>query len=263
MVAGKVVKNDEKYLDLLNYTIGTIKCFTQSNKDVQLESVNYKMIPLLSVTVQKVMLFNCSAQKKAMILVQITGAMRNLANIEKCHPQVAQSAIARLCDIFFDSQFNSGKELILNIARLLSKVSLNFKCAEKIVQSGHVIDFLNSMILHRDSSAILIRIAYILGNLTTNFEEARIQLSSRKTNQSSSFKTIIDLACYYLEKDINGVTKQSAVNTKNKQYEEFSTGNLEDALTKILKLLANLSTEEKAAATEFQNLKMLFLGKFV
>ena len=66
-----------------------------------------------------------------------------------------------------------------------------------------------------------------------------------------------------MEKDINGVTKQSAVNTKNKQYEEFSTGNLEDALTKILKLLANLSTEEKAAATEFQNLKMLFLGKFV
>lgn len=132
------------------------------------------MIPLLSITVQKVMLFSCSAQKKAMILVQITGAMRNLANIEKCHSQVAQSAIARLCDIFFDSQFNSGKELILNIARLLSKVSLDYKCAEKIVQSGHVIDFLNSMIMHRDSSAILIRIAYILGNLTTNFEEARI-----------------------------------------------------------------------------------------
>ena len=59
------------------------------------------------------------------------------------------------------------------------------------------------MILHRDSSAILIRIAYILGNLTTNFEDARIKMCSRKGNQSSSFKTILDLACYYLEKDIN------------------------------------------------------------
>jgi hypothetical protein len=66
-----------------------------------------------------------------------------------------------------------------------------------------------------------------------------------------------------LEKDIIGATKPTAANTKNKQYEEFSTGNLEDALTKILKLLANLSTEEKQASTEFQNLKMLFLGKYV
>lgn len=34
LVSGKLVKNDDKILDLLNYTIGTIKCFTQSNKDV-------------------------------------------------------------------------------------------------------------------------------------------------------------------------------------------------------------------------------------
>ena len=85
LVSGKLVKNDDKILDLLNYTIGTIKCFTQSNKDVQVESVNHKMIPLLSITIQKVILFNCSASRKAMILVQITGTMRNLANIDKCH----------------------------------------------------------------------------------------------------------------------------------------------------------------------------------
>ena len=29
------------------------------------------------------------------------------------------------------------------------------------------------MVQHKESSAILIRLAYILGNLTTNFEEAR------------------------------------------------------------------------------------------
>ena len=150
----------------------------------------------------------------------------------------------------------------LNIARLLSKVSLDYKCAQKIVQSGHVIDFLNSMILHRDSSAILIRITYILGNLTTNFEEARVKLCTRKGNQSSAFKTIIDLACYYLEKDINPGGTPSKTTGKNKIYEEFSTGNLEDALTKILKLLANLSTEEKAAATELLQQKAL-IGKFI
>ena len=51
VVAGKLIKDDDKILDLLNYTIGTIKCFTQSNKEVQVDSVNNKMVPLLSITI--------------------------------------------------------------------------------------------------------------------------------------------------------------------------------------------------------------------
>lgn len=65
-----------------------------------------------------------------MILVQITGTLRNLANVESSHYQLAQNAIPLLCNIFFDPHFNSGKELTLNIARLLSKVSLDIPCAE-------------------------------------------------------------------------------------------------------------------------------------
>ena len=81
-VANKVIRNDDKVLDLLNYTIGTIKCFTHSNKEVQAESVNNKMVTLLSLTISKILEFDCSAQRKAMILVQITGTLRNLANVE-------------------------------------------------------------------------------------------------------------------------------------------------------------------------------------
>lgn len=33
-VAGKEIKNDDKLLDLLNYAIGTLKCFTQTNRVV-------------------------------------------------------------------------------------------------------------------------------------------------------------------------------------------------------------------------------------
>ena len=81
-VANKTIRNDDKVLDLLNYTIGTIKCFTHSNKEVQAESVNNKMVTLLSLTISKILEFDCSAQRKAMILVQITGTLRNLANVE-------------------------------------------------------------------------------------------------------------------------------------------------------------------------------------
>ena len=68
-VSNKVVRNDEKVLDLLNYTIGTIKCFTHSNVEVQIESVNNKMVTLLSLTISKLLEFDCSTQRKAMILV--------------------------------------------------------------------------------------------------------------------------------------------------------------------------------------------------
>ena len=81
-VANKVIRNDEKVLDLLNYTIGTIKCFTHSNRDVQIESVKNKMVTLLSLTISKILEFDCASNRKAMILVQITGTLRNLANVE-------------------------------------------------------------------------------------------------------------------------------------------------------------------------------------
>ena len=104
------------------------------------------MVTLLSLTISKILEFNCSSQRKAMILVQITGTLRNLANVDQCHSQLATSTIGKLCDIFFDPEFSQGKELSLNIARLLSKVSLDYSCAQKIVKSGHIMGYLHSMV---------------------------------------------------------------------------------------------------------------------
>ena len=60
--------------------------------------------------------------------------------------------------------------------------------------------------------------AYILGNLTTNFEEARQKLCEPATdqngnndsNQKSCFLIIAELAVYYLEKDSVQKSKKNA-----------------------------------------------------
>ena len=39
IVNQKLIKNDDKMYDLMNYAIGTIKCFTQTSKDVQRNTV--------------------------------------------------------------------------------------------------------------------------------------------------------------------------------------------------------------------------------
>ena len=68
-----------------------------------------------------------------------------------------------------------------------------------MVQSGHIQDFLLAMVTHKHSSAILIRLAYILGSLTTNFEEARKNLC-KMVAPKSCFEIILDLGLFYLKK---------------------------------------------------------------
>lgn len=53
---------------------------------------------------------------------------------------------------------------------------------------------------HRDHSAILIRLAYILGNLTTNFESARLELNKL---EAQSIKSMMELSVYYMHRETN------------------------------------------------------------
>ena len=76
------------------------------------------------------------------------------------------------------------------------------------------------MVQHKESSAILIRLAYILGNLTTNFEEARQKLCViDSAEEKSSFLIITELAVFYLEKDSNTEAKpEDSKQSKNSKY---------------------------------------------
>jgi len=124
-----------------------------------------------------------------------------MANVDSAQIEISRSIVVKMCEIFFDPTFNQGKELILNISRLLSKVSLDLQCSEQIVKTGYLVKFSKAMTsTHKDHSAVLIRIAYILGNLTTNFEEARAQLMHV---DCQSLLAMISLAIYYFGRDQN------------------------------------------------------------
>ena len=55
----------------------------------------------------------------------------------------------------------------------------------------------------------------------------------------------MQLALYYLKGDVAQAKPKDP--TKSKKYEELTQGSIDDAVTKIVKLLANLSTEEEYA----------------
>jgi hypothetical protein len=82
IVNKKEIVNEDLIYDLVNYTIGSIKCFTQSQVEVQKDAVKHGYIILLNKCMDKALTFGKNQTKRSQMLVQITGALRNLANDE-------------------------------------------------------------------------------------------------------------------------------------------------------------------------------------
>lgn len=133
------------------------------------------------------------------MLVQITGAIRNLANDDDSYQRVCKNkVIPKLLQVL--ENFKGSKELMLNISRILSKVSQDTECSKAII-STKKLDFLVALIDEFQSfTPFLVRIAFVLANLTTFSEEARDQLG---TVPAHVFK-ILRIALSYFERDENG-----------------------------------------------------------
>ena len=69
VVNKKEILNEDLIYDLVNYTMGTIKCFTQSDGDVQREAVRHGYIILLSKCLDKALLFGKNNTKRSQMLV--------------------------------------------------------------------------------------------------------------------------------------------------------------------------------------------------
>ncbi len=53
IVNKKIIENDEALQDMINYTVGSIKCFTQSNAQVQKECIKLRYIQTLSKAIDR------------------------------------------------------------------------------------------------------------------------------------------------------------------------------------------------------------------
>lgn len=145
---------------------------------------------------------------------------------------IQEGALVALSQIM--SSFKSHKELILNIVRILSKISLNYDALDVMNMFGkdfsdNLIDIITSNL---DSNAILIRSAFVLGNLTTVYSESRKNL----LQDARVFSTLLDMS-------LNLFSKDGAKNVKTDKKIDFNRESTEDALTKIIRLIANLLTE--------------------
>jgi hypothetical protein len=71
--------------------------------------------------------------------------------------------------------FKGHKELMLNISRILSKLSSDYQCSLEILKSQEYLSLGDIMVdLSKNhgiaADAFVVRVAFVLGNLTTHYE---------------------------------------------------------------------------------------------
>ena len=139
------------------------------------------------------------------------------------------------------NRFKNDKNLCLNVVRILSKlqsgridprveVSTQMKANDQMFALGaSFVDILCQVFTtyFRDNQTIAIRAAFVLGNLTTDYSEARTVILSQKY-----FVFCLNISEYLFKPE----------EKENKKKQMNST---EDFLTKVIRLVANLLTEEE------------------
>ncbi|KAG1674821.1 hypothetical protein FOA52_015208 [Chlamydomonas sp. UWO 241] len=119
-----------------------------------------------------------AADMPAQVVVQVTGVLRNLAVAPSHAPAFASGSLLRSLRVAARA-FVSQPEAVLNVGRILSKLSLHEECQAAMEADPEYADLLLSLLeAHTGHRAIVLRVAFVLGNLTTHRESYRAQIAA-------------------------------------------------------------------------------------
>eukprot|EP00753_Platysulcus_tardus_P002672 PLAT1177.2.p1 GENE.PLAT1177.2~~PLAT1177.2.p1 ORF type:complete len:783 (-),score=426.14 PLAT1177.2:741-2855(-) len=115
------------------------------------------------------------ASRAAQLLVQLTGALRNLCMSNKHYKQFQAAAVCSTLGQLLP-RFTAHGELMLNIARVLSKLSMSDSARADMRGDDFLAALLRVLQAHPTHNALLVRICFVLGNLTGGSSDIRALL---------------------------------------------------------------------------------------
>ncbi|XP_074394083.1 armadillo repeat-containing protein 2 isoform X3 [Zonotrichia albicollis] len=179
--------------------------------------------------------------KLAKIFLALTATLRILASCAQARRQLSPSAaVPQLCVAL--EQRSGDKDLCIWIVRVLSKLSTyNDFCAALADCSRCYIVFLALLNKYQKQQDLVIRIIFILGNLTARNDQSREQFFKEK----GSVNTLTSLFQTYYELDLNAPTWHH--DRKGKSQPKYRS-EAEDVLIKLIRVLANLSIHPRVGA---------------
>ncbi|NXE51095.1 ARMC2 protein, partial [Casuarius casuarius] len=234
-------KNNEALL----YCMGAVK-FMSGNAVLLNEMVNKRAVEMLLQLMKQINSIrenDTHFSNLGHLLVQLTATLRNLADLPQARCQlICNGAVPELCVAL--EQHMNDTDVCTCIVRIFSKLSsYNDFCTALADCSRCYVLFLALLNKHRKKQDLVVRIVFILGNLTAKNNQAREQFFKEK----GSVNMLITLFQTYHKLDLNAEKwnhERGAEEKKNQKHPSEA----EDVLIKLIRVLANLSVHPSVGA---------------
>ncbi|NWZ24585.1 ARMC2 protein, partial [Asarcornis scutulata] len=235
----------QKNSEALLYCMGAIK-FMSGNAVLLNEMVSkgaVEMLLQLMKQINNIKESDAYFSNLGHLLVQLTATLRNLADLPQARCQlICSGAVSELC-VALEQRLND-KDVCTYIVRIFSKLSsYDDFCAALADCSRCYILFLALLSKHQKQQDLVIRIIFILGNLTAENNQAREQFFKEK----GSLNTLISLFQTYHELDLNA-EKWCHIRGREEEKQTKHPSEAEDVLIKLIRVLANLSIHPSVGA---------------
>lgn len=229
--------------DALIYCVGALKLLSGSStlmKELVQKDCIETLIQLLeAINTASSNNSGCNSEQLGNLLVQLTACLRNLVDASGSRQRLlASSLIPALCctmEIYLDDA-----DLILNISRIFSKVSLHTDCCIVLAdQKNSYQTLLKVLDKHLARQDVVVRICFVLGNLTAKNETARTLLFQEE-NALSMLQNVLQ---FYIDRSLQlNEVEESPVRNPPKSVNPMEE--VLDVLIKTVRLIANLSVSE-------------------
>uniref|UniRef100_A0A4X1VCX2 Armadillo repeat containing 2 n=2 Tax=Sus scrofa TaxID=9823 RepID=A0A4X1VCX2_PIG len=226
--------NTEAFL----YCLGTIK-FISGNPGFLHEMISKGAVEILMNLIKQI---NENTKKSGTclpnsghLLVQVTATLRNLVDSPLARSKfLSISALPQLCTVM--GQYMGDKDVCTNIARIFSKLTTYHDCCVALANYSRCYAlFLNLINKYQKKQDLIVRIIFILGNLTAKNNLAREQFSKVK----GSIPTLLSLFHTFHELDLH--SRKPLGEGEERSKAPRRPAQAEDVLIKLTRVLANLA----------------------
>ncbi len=131
--------------------------------------------------------------------LKLTSTLRNLADLNSTRNKfLSLKLIENL--VYILKYCTSDEELTLNVSRILSKLTLHSDCCKELVaQDSCYKSFIKILIKHQKKQDLIVRIGFVLGNITARHEDARLKFYQERHAIDTLINTLIKYYEYDLE----------------------------------------------------------------
>nr|XP_008518813.1 PREDICTED: armadillo repeat-containing protein 2 isoform X1 [Equus przewalskii]XP_008518822.1 PREDICTED: armadillo repeat-containing protein 2 isoform X1 [Equus przewalskii] len=226
--------NTEAFL----YCMGTLK-FISGNPGFLNEMISKGTVEILINLIKQI---NENTKKcgtclpnSGHLLVQMTATLRNLVDSPLARSKLLSiSALPQLCTAM--GQHTGDKDVCTNIARIFSKLTSYHDCCVALANYSRCYAlFLTLINKYQKKQDLVVRIVFILGNLTAKNNQAREQFSKEK----GGVPTLLSLFHTFYQLDLQ--SKKWVGDGEEQLKVQRPPTQAEDVLIKLTRVLANLA----------------------